>query len=76
MAGIPTLEQRDEFNQLTTELALQLLERRATLSDREHALVQAALQATDRLSARLLERGARASAPGGLSTGRAPSGPR
>ena len=57
MAKIPSLEEREEFNQLTAiKLALQLLERRSELSDRQHALVSTALEATDRLSCRLLER--------------------
>ena len=57
MGRIPSLEERYEFNQLTTiKLALQLLERRSELSDRDGALLHTALQAADRLSSRLPER--------------------
>ena len=57
MAKIPSLEEREEFNQLTAiTLALQLLEHRSQLPAQQHALVQTALQATDRLSHRLLDR--------------------
>jgi hypothetical protein len=57
VAEIPSLDERDEFNRLTTiKLALQLLERRAELSERERALVRTALEATDRLGRRMLER--------------------
>ena len=59
MARIPELPEREELNYVTTiSLALQLLERRTALTDRQTALVQAALEATGRLGERLLRRAA------------------
>jgi hypothetical protein len=49
--------ERDDLDELTAiKLALQLLEHRTALSDYQHALLDTALQATDRLNTRLLER--------------------
>ena len=61
MARVPRLAERDVFNQLTViKLALQLLEHGTPLSDHQRRLVDTALQATDRLGSRLLERVAEA----------------
>ena len=74
MAGIPELPEREEFNCLTTiTLALQLLERRTELTDRQAALVRAALEASGRLGDRLLGRAAERS--GQPSPGRAEERP-
>jgi hypothetical protein len=51
------LAERDDLDELTAiKLALQLLEHRTALSDYQHGLLDMALQATDRLNARLLGR--------------------
>jgi hypothetical protein len=56
VARIPGLDEHYAFTQLTSiKLALQLLERRSKLSDQDGALLQTALQATDRLSSQLIE---------------------
>jgi hypothetical protein len=51
------LAEHDDLNELTAiRLALQLLEHRTALSDYQHGLLATALQATDHLNTRLLER--------------------
>jgi hypothetical protein len=51
------LAEHDDLDELTAiRLALQLLEHRTALSDYQHGLLDTALQATDRLNTRLLER--------------------